>query len=271
MTNFETLKDYVKGQLQKIVSLELEKNQKIADCRYTVIRGTRYEESGEVWAAKKRDIQDEYTARIQSIHTEIAAKLDAAQKAANQEYANAIPHPTADEYAEIQSLIYRYTHSEKPNKEREFIEQRDFNVENETRLARIYIFAGRDLGISKAKSENRLIMDQTIKAINMSTANITAVAEMEQDELLMKISPAMSTAQDHIDMVVEARRFYAIFELLALQEKAVLLTPENFRQAGTYSSWTEVRVTLISIKNRLFELGANPNMDMYAFINSDLQ
>ncbi len=34
--------------------------------------------------------------------------LDAAQKAANQEYANSIPHPTADEWPEIQSMIQRY-------------------------------------------------------------------------------------------------------------------------------------------------------------------
>jgi len=271
MVKIENLKAYVKAQLQKVVSLELEKNQKIAACKYTEISGNKFFVGGEVWAAKKKAIQEEYDTRIKAIHDEIATTLDDAQKAANQEYAAAIPHPTADEYAEIQSMIYRYTHSESVNKEREFIEQRDFHIENETRLARVYVFAGRDLGISKAKSENRLIMDQTIRAINMSTANITAVAELEQDELLMKISPAMGTAQDHIDLVVDARRFYTIFELLALQEKAILLTPENFRQAGTYSSWDEVKATQIAIKNRLFEMGADPGLEMYAFINSELQ
>lgn len=268
--NFDTLKATIKSQLQRIAKLEIEKQQKMADCKFTTISGNKLFVGAEVWAAKKNEIQAEYDALIKSIHDSIFAKLDEAQKAANQEYAAAIPRPTADEYAEVQSLIYRYTHSDNANKEREFVEQRDFHIQNETRLARIYVFAGRDLGISKAHADNSLITDQMIRAINMSTSNITAIAELEQDELLMMLSPAMKTAQDHIDMVVDARRFYAIYELLALQEKTRDLNPDNFRHAGTYTSWDEVRATRISIKNRLFEMSADPSMDLITFINSDL-
>lgn len=271
MTNYSTLKNYVKTQLQAIVTLEIEKNQKIADCKYTVISGNKFFVGAEVWAAKKKEIQTSYDARIRAIHDEIASTLDTAQKEANQEYAEAVPRPTADEYAEVQSLIYRYTHSDKPNKEREFIEQRDFHMDNETRLARIYVFAGRDLGISKADAENKAITDRMIRSINQSTSNIAAITELEQDELLFRLAPAMRTAQDHIDLVVDARRFYAIFELLSVQEKAINMTPENFRADGTYSSWNEVKAAQIAVKNRLFEMGADPAMDLVAFVNSDLQ
>lgn len=275
MTNFETLKIYVKAQLQKIVSLELEMNQKISDCKFTTISGNKFFVGAEIWAAKKRAIQDDYNARIKAIHDEIAAKLDAAQKEANQEYYAAIPRPDAEERAEIASLIREYNNSDAPDKELAFVAERDFHIENETRMARIYIFAGKELGITKAKAENHAeggtAEDQRMNAIHMATANITACAKLEQDELLLKIAPAMKDAQDHIDMVIDARRFYAIFDLLAIQEKAIYLTPENFRQDGAYSSWDEVRATQIAIKNRLFEMGADPAMDLYTFVNSDLQ
>lgn len=270
MTKFENLKAYVKAQLQKIVNLELEKNQKIADCKYTTISGNKFFVGAEIWAEKKKEIQADYESRIKAIHDEIASTLDSAQKEANQEYASAMPHPTADEYAEVQSMIYRYTHSDKPNKEREFIEQRDFHLENETRLARIYVFAGRDLGISKADAENKLIADRMVRAVNTVTSDITAVADIEQDEYLNKLAPTMETALNHIDMVVDARRFYSIFSVLALQEKAILLTPENFHYDGTYSSWNEVQAAMIGFKNRLFEMGADPGMDLHTFIGVNL-
>lgn len=275
MTNFETLKAYVKAQLQKIMNLEIEMNQKIADCKYTVISGNKFFVGAEIWAAKKRAIQDDYTARIKAVHDEIAATLDTAQKEGNQEYYSAVPRPNADERAEIESLIREYNNSDEPNKELNFVAERDFHIENETRMARIYVFAGKELGITKVKAENHMeggtAEDQRLNAIHMVTANITACAKLEQDELLLKIAPAMKKAQDHIDMVVDARRFYAIYDLLAIQEKAIYLTPENFRQDGTYSSWDEVRATQIAIKNRLFEMGADPAMDLYTFINSDLK
>lgn len=272
MTNFdfETLKMYVKYQLQKIVILELEKNQKISDCEFTTISGNKFYVGDEIWGAKKRAIQDDYNARIKAIHDEIAAKLDAAQKEANQEYYAAVPRPDAEERAEVASLIREYNNSDAPKKELDFIAEWDFHIENETRMARIYIFAGKELGITKAKAEN-YAEDQRMNAIHMATGNITACAKLEQDELLLKIAPAMKDAQNHIDMVIDARRFYAIFDLLAVQEKAIYLTPENFKHDGTYSSWDEVRATQIAIKNRLFEMGADPAMDLYTFVNSDLQ
>lgn len=276
MTDFEKLKAQVKAQLQKIVNLEMAKYKEIADCKYTTIQGNRFFVGAEIWAAKKQAIRDSYDEKIKAAHDEIAALLNTAQKEANQEYAAAIPRPTADEWAEIQSMIQRYNNSTEPNKEREFIEQRDFHVENETRLARIYIFAGRDLGITKANADANNISadvlaydDQRLQAIHRATANITACIKLEEEALLLKIAPAIQTAQDHIDAVMEARRFYGVFEMLALQEKMRDMNPDNFREAGMFSSWEEVKVNRIAVKNRLFEMGADPNMDLVVFVNSD--
>lgn len=193
--------------------------------------------------------------------------LDAAQKAANQEYANATPRPTADEWPEIQSMIQRYQNSTDANKEREFIAQRDFHVEDETRLARIYVFAGRDLGITQANANT--YEDQRLQAIHRAIANITACIWLEEEELLLKIAPAMQTAQDRIDMVLDARRFYAIYEMLALQDQMRSLTPDNFSHAGMFTAWAEVKAGQIAVKNRLFEMGANPDMDLVVFVNSE--
>lgn len=271
MTDFVNLKAQVKTRLQKIANLELAKYQAIAGCKYTTISGNRLFVGAEVWAAKKKAIQEQYDGQIKALHDEITAMLDAAQKAANQEYAAATPHPTADEWPEIQSMIQRYQNSTDPNKERGFLEQRDFHIENETRLARIYVFAGRDLGITKATALPAGAVtygDQRIQAIHRATADITACVKLEEEELLVKIAPAMQKAQDHIDMVLDARRFYAIFEMLALQEKLQGLTPENFSEAGMFANWGEVQIERIAIKNRLFEMGANPDMDLVIFVNS---
>lgn len=267
MTNFENLKTQVKAQLQKVVALEMAKHNEIANCKYTEISGNRFFVGAEIWAAKKRAIQDNYDGQIKAVHNKIAAMLDAAQKDANQEYAAAIPRPTADEWPEIQSMIQRYQNSTEPNKERDFIEQRDFHIENETRLARIYIFAGRDLGITKANASVNAV-DQRIQAIHRATVNITACVKLEEEELLLKIAPALQTAQDHIDMVLDARRFYAIFEMLALQDQMRDMNPDNFRGAGMFTSWEEVKISRIAVKNRLFEMGANPDMDLVIFVNS---
>lgn len=278
MTDFEKLKAQVKAQLQKIVNLEMAKYKEIADCKYTTIQGNKFFVGAEIWAAKKQAIRDTYDTKIKAAHDEIAALLDAAQKEANQEYAAAVPRPTADEWPEIQSMIQRYNNSTEPNKEREFIEQRDFHVENETRLARIYIFAGRDLGITKANADANAVStdalayeDQRLQAIHRATANITACIKLEEEELLLKIAPAMRTAQDHIDAVMDARRFYGVFEMLALQEKMRDMNPENFRASGMFTSYEEVKAARIAAKNRLFEMGADPDMDLVVFVNSDLQ
>ncbi len=239
MTNFANLKAEIRTQLQKVVNLEIEKHNAIADCKYTTVNGNRFFVGAEIWAAKKKAIQDQYDGQIKAIHDEISAMLDAAQKEANQEYAAAIPHPTADEWPEIQSMIQRYQNSTDPNREREFIEQRDFHIENETRLARIYVFAGRDLGITKANANT--YEDQRLQAIHRATANITACVKLEEEELLLKIAPAMQTAQDHIDMVMDARRFYAIYEMLALQDQMRDMNPDNFRHSGMFTSWEEVK------------------------------
>lgn len=269
MTDFANLKTKIQAQLRKIVNLEMEKHRAIADCKYTTISGNRFFVGAEIWTAKKRAIQDDYDAKIKAIHYEISTMLDAAQKAANQEYAAAIPHPTADEWPEIQSMIQRYQNSTDPNREREFIEQRDFHVENETRLARIYVFAGRDLGITQANAN--IYEDQRLQAIHRATANITACIRLEEEELLLKIAPAMRTAQDHIDMVLDARRFYAIFEMLALQDQMRDMNQDTFSHSGMFSSWDEVKAARIAVKNRLFEMGANPEMDLVIFVNSEGQ
>lgn len=275
MTNYETLKVQVKTRLQKIVDLELAKNTAIADCKYTDVSGSRFFVGAEIWAAKKKAIQDDYDGRIKAVHEEIAALLDAAQKAANQEYAAAVPRPTAEEWPEIQSMIQRYQNSTEPNKERDFIEQRDFHIENETRLARIYIFAGRDLGITKAamtdtaSNEVPTVDAVQMQAIHRVTANITGCIQLEEEELLLKIAPALQAAQEHIDAVMDARRFYAIFEMLALQEQMRDMNPDNFNHAGMFSSWDEVKAGRIAVKNRLFEMGANPNMDLVTFVGSE--
>ncbi len=278
MTDFANLKNKIRTQLQKVVKLEIEKHNAIADCKYTTINGNRFFVGAEIWAAKKKAIQDQYDGQIKAIHDEISAMLDAAQKEANQEYAAAIPHPTADEWPEIQSMIQRYQNSTDPNREREFIEQRDFHVENETRLARIYIFAGRDLGITKANADANAVTpgtvsydDRRLQAIHRATANITACVKLEEEELLLKIAPAMQTAQDHIDMVMDARRFYAIYEMLALQDQMRDMNPDNFRHSGMFTSWEEVKAGRIAVKNRLFEMGANPEMDLVIFVNSEGQ
>lgn len=266
MTDFNSLKAQVKTRLQKIVNLEMAKHKAIADCKYTVVSGQQFFVGAELWAAKKKAIQDQYDGQIKAIHDEISAMLDAAQKTANQEYAAAIPRPTADEWPEIQSMIQRYQLSTDPNKEKEFVAQRDFHVENETRLARIYVFAGRDLGITKATLSNAICHeDQWIQAIHRATANITACVKLEEEELLLKIAPAMQTAQDHIDMVLDARRFYAIFEMLALQDQMRDMNPDTFRHSGMFTSWEEVKAARIATKNRLFEMGANPDMDFGGF------
>ena len=273
MTDFENLKSQIKTRLQKIVNLEIAKYKEIADCKYTEISGNRFFVGAEIWAAKKRAIQDSYNEKIKSIHDEIAAMLDAAQKAANQEYAAAVPRPTADEWPEIQSMIQRYQNSTDPSKERDFIEQRDFHVENETRLARIYVFAARDLGITKANAGANAgtSEEQRLQAIHRATANITACVKLEEEELLLKIAPALQTAQDHIDLVLDARRFYAIFEMLALQEQMRDMNQDNFSHSGMFTSWDEVKAGRIAIKNRLFEMGANPDMDLVIFVNSEGQ
>lgn len=274
MTNYENLKAQVKTRLQKIANLEIKKHEEIARCKYTTISGNRFFVGAEIWAAKKQAIQEEFDGKIKAIHDEITAILDAAQKAANQEYAAAIPHPTANEWPEIQSMIQRYQNSNDPNKEKEFLEQRDFHVQNETRLARIYVFAGRDLGITKAAMSDGVSPEvPTVDAVQMqaihrATADITACIKLEEEELLLKIAPAMQTAQDHIDMVLDVRRFYAIFEMLALQEKLQGLTPDNFREAGMFTSWNEVKAARIAAKNRLFEMGTNPDTDLVVFINN---
>ena len=272
MTNFETLKAYVKAQLQKVVQLETEKVQQIDAAKYTVISGNRLYVGGEVWAAKKKEIQDRYDARIKAVHDEITAALDAAQKDANKEYANAIPRPTADEWLEIQSMIQRYQNSDDPHKEADFIRERDFNIENETRLARIYVFAGRDLGITKADADANADSnhDRFMEAVHRTTANVAACVKLEQEELLLKIAPAMETAQAHIDAVIDARRFYGIFEQLALQNQMRELTPANFAESGMgYSTWEQVQAARIGIKNRLFEMGADPEMDLVVFLNTN--
>lgn len=271
MTDFVNLKTKIKAQLQKIVNLEMAKYKAISDCKYTVVSGKQFFVGAELWAAKKKAIQDQYDGQIKAIHDEISAMLDAAQKVANQEYAAAIPHPTGDEWPEIQSMIQRYQLSNDPNKEREFIAQRDFHVENETRLARIYVFAGRDLGIAKAAVSNMGVHeDQWMKAVHQATIKITACVKLEEEELLLKIAPAMQTAQDHIDMVLDARRFYAIFEMLALQDQMRDMNPDTFRHSGMFTSWEEVKAARIATKNRLFEMGANPDMDLVVFVNSEV-
>lgn len=275
MTNYETLKAQVKTQLQKIVDLELAKNTAIADCKYTDVSGSRFFVGAEIWAAKKKAIQDEFDGKIKAIHDEIASLLDAAQKTANQEYAAAVPRPTAEEWPEIQSMIQRYQNSAEPNKKRTFVEQRDFHIENETRLARIYVFAGRDLGITKAamadgvSSEIPTVDAVQMQAIHRVTANITRCIQLEEEELLLKIAPALKTAQDHIDSVMGARRFYAIYEMLALQEQMRDMNPDNFSHDGMFSSWDEVKAGRIAVKNRLFEMGANPNMDLATFVGAE--
>lgn len=274
MTNFDTLKAYVQAQLQKIIRLEQEKLQKIAGVHdYTMIGGTVIPLTAEQIATAKKAVQDEYDDRIRAVHDQIAATLDAAQKEANQEYANAVPRPTADEWREIQSMIERYKNSDDPHKEADFIEQRDFNIENETRLARIFVFAGRDLGITKTNADANAASDydRMLDAVHRTTGNITAAVKLEQEELLIKIAPAMQTAQNHIDAVIDARRFYGIFKELALQEQLRELTPWNFEHFGTYSTWQQVQVERIAVTNRLFEMGADPNMDLVIFVNSALQ
>lgn len=270
MTNYEMLKAQVKTRLQKIVELELAKSEAIAACKYTDVSGSRFFVGAEIWAAKKKAIQDDYDGRIKAVHEEITALLDSAQKAANQEYAAAVPRPTAEEWPKVQSLILRYQNSTETNKERTFVEQRDFHIENETRLARIYVFAGRDLGITKAAMTDDASHDnQWIQAIHRVTANITRCIQLEEEELLLKIAPALKTAQDHIDAVMDARRFYAIYEMLALQEQMRDMNPDNFSHAGMFSSWDEVKAGRIAVKNRLFEMGANPNMDLVTFVGSE--
>ena len=58
MTNFDTLMAYVKAQLQKIDQLEKEMVQAIADAEYVTIGGNRLYVGAEVYAAKKKEIQD---------------------------------------------------------------------------------------------------------------------------------------------------------------------------------------------------------------------
>lgn len=274
MTNFDALKSNVQAQLQKIIRLEQEKLQKIAAVRdYTVISGSKITLSAEQVATAKKAIQDEYAVRIAAIHDQISATLNVAQMDANREYADAIPRPTADEWREVQSMIERYKNSDDPHKEADFIKERDFNIENGTRLARIYVFAGRDLGITKTGMDaaNEARYSQMLDAIYRATNDIAACVKLEQEELLINIAPAMKTAQDHIDTVIDSRRFYAIFKELALQDQLRELTPWNFAHAGIYSTWDQVQLARIGITNRLFEMGADPNMDLVIFVDSGLK
>ncbi len=268
MTNFENLKDYVKGQLRRIVDLERAMAVEIDNARYTTIGGNRLLVGPEIYAAKKEEIRATYTAKIEAIHSEIQATLDKAQKEANQEYYNVKPHPTADERAEMEGLIRAYNNSADPNKERAFIQERDFHLENETRLARIYVFAGIELQITSAEAS--IPDDRFLAAIHSTTYGIADSVQVEHEELLYRIAPAMKTAQGHVDMVVDARRFYGIFNQLSLQAKLVDATPDNFRHFGYYS-WEETMANRASIKRKLFEMGADPNMALVTFINSELQ
>ena len=137
MTNFDTLMAYVKAQLQKIDQLEKEMVQAIADAEYVTIGGNRLYVGAEVYAAKKKEIQDQYRALIEAVHAEIQQKLDVAQKEANQEYVAAMPRLTADERAEVNAMIQEYKDSDDPQKERNFIAERDFHLKNETVLAKV--------------------------------------------------------------------------------------------------------------------------------------
>ena len=47
------------------------------------------------------------------------------------------------------------------------------------------------------------------------------------------------------------------------------MNPNNFSHSGMFTSWDEVKAGRIAIKNRLFEMGANPDMDLVIFINSE--
>lgn len=271
MTDFEKLKAYVKKQLQKIVDLEKAKAVAIDNAQYTTISGNRLYVGAEIFAAKKKEIQAAYDAQIEAVHADIQAALDQAQKEANQEYYNVRPHPTADERAEMEGLIRAYNNSADPNKERAFIQERDFHMENETRLARVYVFAGIELQITSAEAGVPGIgNDRFLAAIHSATYGITDAAATEHEELLFRLAPALKTAQDHIDMVVDARRFYGIFNQLSMKDKLIDATPDNFRHYG-YSSWDAVMANRASVKRKLFEMGADPNMNLVTFINSDLK
>lgn len=269
MTNFDTLMAYVKAQLQKIDQLEKEMVQAIADAEYVTISGNRLYVGAEVYAAKKKEIQDQYRALIEAVHAEIQQKLDVAQKEANQEYVAAMPRLTADERAEVNAMIQEYKDSDDPQKERNFIAERDFHLKNETVLAKVYVFAGKEMGIGTVESGTPH-PDQFMEAIHRATQGITRSVKLEQEQLMIQLAPAMQMAQEHIDTVIEARRFYGAFGLLSMQNHLMELNPDNFQHFG-YRNWDEVMAQRISIKGRLYDMGIDPNQSLVAFVGSNLQ
>ena len=234
MINFDTLGTYVKSKLQEIVNLQKAMADAMENAKYIVVGGNKFAVDQMTLTKVLKQIQSDYMTKINNIHAEIAAQLAAAQKTAYQEKVSKMPRPTADERGEIADLIRTFEHSDDTQKVQQFITDRDFHLENETRLARIYVFAGKELGITKAggqmtpKATDVTDAEQDmLERISQKTNNIGTLTKLEQDELLIRISPDMKTAQAHVDTVADVKRFYEIFQLQGRMDELELYTQSD--------------------------------------------
>ena len=129
------------------------------------------------------------------------------------------------------------------------------------RKERAFIIAAIDIRVEREKKKQKEIE---------RTQGITRSVKLEQEQLMIQLAPAMQMAQEHIDTVIEARRFYGAFGLLSMQNHLMELNPDNFQHFG-YRNWDEVMAQRISIKGRLYDMGIDPNQSLVAFVGSNLQ
>ena len=88
------------------------------------------------------------------------------------------------------------------------------------------------------------------------TKSADAKIRFETDQLLMKLYPDLKTAQYHLDCVAEADRLYEVFCLQSAYE--MNLNAGELRANGE-ALRQKSNAEAIHIKDRLIELGVNPN------------